>query len=595
MAFNKYFHDELTAIRELGKEFAQRNPRIAPFLAVEAQDPDVERLLEGFAFLTGRLRQKLDDELPELTHSVMNLLWPNFLRPIPSMSILQFSPETTLTEAQVVKKDVEIDSVPVDGTVCRFRTCYDVPIYPLEIRNLERQDRPSGTSLSLEMGLTSNTTIDELQIPSLRFFLHGEVHVAQALYLWFSRYVESIRVIGIDEIGQEVPLAVLGQDAIKPVGFSDDESLLPYSRHTFKGYRLIQEYFSLPEKFHFIELTGLEVIQQTIAMRDDVEGLQGLKFEFSFSRGLDKHISPSAENFRLFCTPIVNLFSHDAKPIRLDHRRTEYRVLPEGADHRHYETVSIDKVEGWGHEDHQCREYKQFESFDHAETINEAASRMYYRQRLKSSVSGYGIDSYLAFVNDNEDTVIPQAESISIELTCSNRHLPTMLGVGDIAVATGGSPEYARFQNITHVTPSFTPPLDQGFHWRLISNMSLNYMSLCHLDTLKSILSTYDYRSYYDRQQARASQHRLDGLESIEASSEDRLYQGVPIRGIKTKIKMRESCFSSEGDMYIFSSVLNEFFCLYASINSFHHMELTGIENGEIYHWQPRLGQQPVI
>jgi len=199
MAFNKYFHDELTAIRELGKEFAQRNPRIAPFLAVEAQDPDVERLLEGFAFLTGRLRQKLDDELPELTHSVMNLLWPNFLRPIPSMSILQFSPETTLTEAQVVKKDVEIDSVPVDGTVCRFRTCYDVPIYPLEIRNLERQDRPSGTSLSLEMGLTSNTTIDELQIPSLRFFLHGEVHVAQALYLWFSRYVESIRVIGIDE------------------------------------------------------------------------------------------------------------------------------------------------------------------------------------------------------------------------------------------------------------------------------------------------------------------------------------------------------------------------------------------------------------
>ncbi|OUS24907.1 hypothetical protein A9Q99_22915 [Gammaproteobacteria bacterium 45_16_T64] len=595
MAFNKYFHDELTAIRELGKEFAQRNPRIAPFLAVEAQDPDVERLLEGFAFLTGRLRQKLDDELPELTHSVMNLLWPNFLRPIPSMSILQFKPMPILTEGQRIEKNVEIDSVPVDGTVCRFRTCYDVPIYPLEITHFERQDRPSGTSLNLVLGLTSNTTIDELTIDSLRFFLHGEVHVAQALYLWFSRYVESVRISGIDELDQEVPLAVLGQEAVAPVGFADDESLLPYSEHTFKGYRLIQEYFSLPEKFHFIELINLDVIQKTIAQRDDLEGIKGLKFDFSFSRVLDKHVSPSIDNFRLFCTPIVNLFSHDAKPIRLDHRRTEYRVLPEGSDHQHYETVSIDKVEGWGHEDHQCREYKQFESFDHAHTINEAAQRMYYRQRLKSSVSGYGIDTYLAFVNDNEDAVIPQAESISVSLTCSNRHLPTMLGVGDIGVATGGSPEYAEFHNITYVTPSFTPPLDQGFHWRLISNMSLNYMSLCHLDTFKSILSTYDYRSYYDRQQARASQHRLDGVDAISASSEDRLYQGVPIRGIKTKVKMKESCFSSEGDMYIFASILNEFFCLYASINSFHHMELTGVENGEIYRWQPRLGQQPVI
>lgn len=595
MAFNKYFHDELTAIRELGKEFAQRNPRIAPFLAVEAQDPDVERLLEGFAFLTGRLRQKLDDELPELTHSVMELLWPNFLKPIPSMSILQFSPEPILTEVQTIKSGSEVDSSPVDGTVCRFRTCYDVPIYPLEILGLSRKDRPTGTSLSIEMGLTSNTSIDELHIPSLRLFLHGEVHVAQALYLWLCRYIESVKVIGVDDAGNDVTLAMLGQESVKPMGFSDDESLLPYSKHTFKGYRLIQEYFSLPEKFHFIELINLEVIQQAIAQRDDVEGLVGLKFEFSFSRKLDSHVNPSKNNFRLFCTPIVNLFDHDAKPIRLDHRRTEYRVLPEGSDHRHYETIAIRKVEGWGHEDHQCREYKKFESFDHAQTINESSSRIYYRQRLKSAVSGYGIDSYLSFMNDNEEAILPQAESISIQLTCSNRHLPIMLSVGDIAIATGTSPEYATFQNITHVTPSFTPPLDQGFQWRLISNMSLNYMSLCHLDTLKSILSTYDYRSYYDRQQARASQHRLDGLEFVASESADRLYQGVPVRGIKTKVKMRESCFSSEGDMYIFASVLNEFFCLYASINSFHCMELTGIEQGEIYRWNPRLGQQPVI
>ncbi|MDX1693081.1 MAG: type VI secretion system baseplate subunit TssF [Ketobacteraceae bacterium] len=595
MSFNRYFHDELTALRDLGKEFSLKNPRLAPFLADEAQDPDVERLLEGVAFLTGRLRQKLDDELPEITHSLMALLWPGFLRPVPSMSVVQFTPIISLSEPQTVKKGTEIDSIPVDGTPCRFRTCYDVNMLPLEVLSLNKQDRPKGASLKLALGFTAPMAIEDMNLSTLRFFLHGETHVAQSIYLWMFRYLSDMRVRLVGEGGETLMVMPLPVDAVSPGGFSDKEALLPLNKRVFSGYRLLQEYFSLPEKFHFIDIGGLEQLVMLLKHRDISGQPAELHLEFDFNRAFDSHVSIKAGNFRLHCTPVVNLFSHDAMPIRLDHRKTEYRLIPQGENPAHYEVFSIDKVEGWGHGTREYMRFGRFESFEHAQSIDGIGKGRYYRERLKSAVSGSGIDTYLAFVTGAEERLVPQTESVSIELTCSNRHLPTMLSVGDIQVDTGSSPEYASFENITAVTPSFTPPLDQGFHWRLIANMSLNYVSLCDLDTLRTVLSTYDYRCFHDRQQARASEHRLRGLDAIVSRPAERLYHGLPVRGIKTILGVKESAFSSEGDLYLFLNVLNEFFALYASINSFHELEVNGLEQGEVYRWKPRLGQQPLI
>ena len=595
MSFNRYFHDELTALRELGKEFSLKNPRLAPFLAEEAQDPDVERLLEGVAFLTGRLRQKLDDELPELTHSMMALLWPGFLRPMPSMSILQFSPIISLSEPQQVRKGTEIDSVPVDGTTCRFRTCYDVDILPLEVEQLEKHDRPKGASLKLSLGFTSPMMLEDMKLNRLRFYLHGEAHVAQSLYLWMFRYLSCLKVHLITDGGQRSCTVELPSTAVKPGGLGDDESLMPADPHVFPGYRLLQEYFALPEKFQFIDICGLETLVETAARQNENLKPEQIRLEFEFVRPFDSHIGIKADNFRLHCTPVVNLFSHDAMPVRLDHRKTEYRLIPQGEKPHHYEVYSVDKVEGWGHHSRQYMEFKRFESFEHAQAIDATGKGRYYRERLRESVSGAGVDTYLAFVSANERSVVPETESVSIELTCSNRHLPSMLSVGDIQVDTGSSPEYASFANITAVTPSFTPPLDRNFHWRLIANMSLNYVSLCDLSTLRSVLSTYDYRCFHDRQLARASEHRLQGLDSIRSEPVERLYRGVPVRGIRTTLGVKESAFANEGDMYQFLNILNEFFALYSSINSFHELEVTGLEQGEMYRWRPRLGQQPLM
>ena len=554
----------------------------------------MERLLEGFAFLTGRLRQKLDDELPEVTHSLMNLLWPHFLRPIPAMSIVRFKPLPTLVERQLIRRGIEVDSKPVDGTACTFRTCYDVNIYPLKVAGVSKQQRPTGASVRIKLQLASQTTWADLLVENLRFYLHGEVHVAQLMYLWLFRYLDSVEITANTQ-GGDVVIRQLGEELVLPVGFAGDQSLLPDSAHLLSGFRLIQEYFSLPEKFQFFDIGGLKCIQTAAKQDELIAEAQTIELAFHFSRPLEKHVNVSDETFQLFCTPVANLFRHEAVPIRADHKRTEYRVLPAGEDPSHFEIFSIDHVQGWGHLSQHNQVFKRFESFEHFEAVPVDNHIRYFRERKKPSVSGFGMESYLAFVNQYENSIFPETETVSLELTCTNRHLPTLLRVGDICMDTGTSPEYTQFENITHVTPTFAPPLDQGFHWRLISNMSLNYQSLSNIDALKAVLSTYDYKSYYDRQQALTSQHRLDAFDGIQSKAEDRLYQGIPVRGRHTLVRLKESHFANEGDMFVFASVVNELFALHCSLNSYHRLTVHGIENGEIYQWKPKIGSQPLV
>ena len=281
MSFNKYFHDELSTIRELGREFAERNPRLAPFLTVEGQDPDVERLLEGFAFLTGRLRQKLDDELPEVTHSLMALMWPHFLRPIPALSILAFTPLATLSEKQVIKRGIEVESRLVDGTACVFQTCYDVDLLPLEVEDTRQHQRPSGASVSILLGLTAHVSWQDVALDELTLYLHGEVHVAQSLYLWMFRYLDSVDVVAHTEDGDELLITRLSDDSVSPSGFTESEALLPASPHLLNGYRLVQEYYALPEKFHFVKVAGLSGVRERAA-RDERVAYTGLGGQIGF-------------------------------------------------------------------------------------------------------------------------------------------------------------------------------------------------------------------------------------------------------------------------------------------------------------------------
>jgi len=601
MSFNDYFQDELDYLIELGGEFVKENAKLEPFLSPTDPDPDVKRLMEGFAFLTGRLRQKLDDEFPELTHSLMRVLWPHYLRPVPCMSILEFSPTSgALTERQLIVRGRKVDGRPLGDPPVkpRFRTCYDVEVQPVALSSVEYRGVGSGGVLELAITPLGGAALDRAGLERLRLYLHSdrESAVGTVLYLWLRRYLVEIEITALLGDGKQKvfkhPL-----DQLQPVGFRDEEALLPYPDNAFSGYRLLQEYFSLPEKFHFLDLNGLGFLRE-------VQWVEQLTIRFRFSRPLDDHVRVRRDHVRLHCTPVVNLFPHDGDPIRFEHRQTEYRVRPHSAQPRFFEVYSIDSVKGTMQGTGKDRTFVEFESFahEHEPGQDEGEDASYYRLLLTPAVVGRGVETYISFVTAAGASIgaVPGVETISLDLTCTNRNLPELLRVGEIDLASDDSPEYVTFKNISKVSPTLAPPLDTRLHWRLVSNMALNHDSLSNVRALREILATYDFRATLDEQAKRESDARMKGIESIQDEEVMRLKGGLPVRGRRITLTLRERSFGGPGalgesGMFLFATVLNEFLGLYASVNSFHELKVIGSERKEEYLWPRQDGLLPLL
>lgn len=601
----KYFRNELEYLRELGKQLAVEKPHLANFLSEKSSDPDVERLLEGFAFLTGNLRAKIEDEFPEFTHSMINMLWPNYLRPTPSMTIVEFSSDEKVGKLQdMVEKGTYLLSKPIsityinqdnavieDGKVqCTFQTCRDVWMNPFSIKEIVTTNNNEKSVIEIHFSSESELSFDTLDLNKLRFYLGADEYSSQQLYLWLSYYLQSAKLV-INEITYPVP-----NINFSPVGFKREDAILPYPQHTNAGYRILQEYYCFPDSFLFFDVTGFEPLSSEVKSKTFT-----LKLSFSLPLPVDVNIRTST--LRLHCVPAINLFKHDSENIRLDGTKTEYIVK---GSHQHpdwYEIFSIDKVSSFVTEDKNLskknnsgsRIYEPFESFRHQIEYIKGRTALYYRLRTKDALFHSGFDHYLSFVRGDEVQLLATDEYVAIDLTCTNRDLPTQLKVGDICVATVKHPSSTQFKNITRPSLPLHPTLDGTLAWKLISNSSLNYLSLLDIEPLKEILKTYDLPAWHSRRSAKISQKKLDAIQSIETVSIDRLFKGVSIRGLQSTLYIKQSGFTSEGDMFLFGSVLSQFFTLYASVNSFHKLRIVNIDNQEVYEWPIQIGQHALM
>ncbi|GAB7527973.1 type VI secretion system baseplate subunit TssF [Pseudomonas sp. 3A(2025)] len=603
MSFNHYYQSELSALRQLGQRFAERNPAMAPYLGQTGHDPDVERLLEGFAFLTGRLRQKLDDELPELTHSLMHLLWPNYMRPLPSFSIVQFEPLQQAGPAQCVARDTPMESRPVDEVRCRFRTCYDTDLLPLELHALNFSVKGEGALLSLHLQMNCTGHFGQLSLQRLRLHLAGERYISQMLYLSLLRHLVDVVVVPLGEDGTplsddagEALVLKLSAQKVQPVGFAEDQALIPYPLNTFRGYRFVQEYFAFQDKFLFLDIDGLQVLNSL--PEAVLSSMRGVELRFDLRSKEIQRLRPTLDNVKLYCTPIVNLFRQDAIPIRVDGRQDEYLLLSGNQGPEGCAVFSVDAVSGWNSTGLGHRNYVPFESFEHDPSFDIADSQPHYSLRQRPSLVHDGLDTWMSFGGvdhqPGETADDNASDTLSLELTCTNQNLPRRLQVGEIDQSCEGTPEFARFRNIVPATASHAPPLNRGFLWKLISNMSLNYLSLANVEALKVILETYDLPRYHDPHAEKVSKRLLGGLQSVRHEQVDRLHRGLPLRGVCTVLGIDARHFNGDGDLFLFGSVLNEFFALYASLNSYHELRAETTQ-GDVYRWTPRMGQQPLL
>jgi type VI secretion system protein ImpG len=586
LSFNKYYQDELSFLREMGREFAEAHPEGAHFLGERGSDPDVERLLEGFAFLTGRIRQKLDDELPEATHALMSLLLPHYLRPIPPMSVVEFQPLRGMVEGvHRLPRGTGVASVPVDGTSCHFRTAYDVDLYPFTVESVSFHTPVGGRpELRVRFSMESRHSLARLELPRLRLFLHGES--AEDLYLWLSRHLESVRIRPGDEDGPERDV-FLAPASVRPAGFDRDDALLPWPRASFDGYRLLQEYFSFPEKFLFVDLVGLDSLRERL----DTHAFE-VGFIFSGRAGDPPRVAD--ESVRLYCTPAVNLVEMESEPLQVDHARAEYRIRPPGANADHFEIYSVDRASGWTRGTVEELEYPPFYSFDHGKPGANVAAASYHAQ-MRSAVAGEGADVYVSFVSADQSATVPATETVVFRLTCTNRRLAEKLRSGDLHVATESSPTVARFRNITRVTPGVRAPLHGDLHWRLISHLALNRLSLSSVPVFQETLQLYNFQSLDSPQAGKANQLRIEGIVGIESRAETLLMKGIPVRGVATLLEIKESHFASDGDLFLFATVLNEFLSLGVSLNSFSQLRVRGAEKGETYEWPALIGRQAIL
>jgi type VI secretion system protein ImpG len=543
-----------------------------------SSDPDVERLLEGVAFLTALLRQKLDDEFPEIVHELIQLIWPHYLRPVPASSLMAFSPKPVLKQSAVIPAGIQVASTPVEGTSCVFKTCSQVEVHPLTLLEAsldQKGGRPAAVRLHFEL---NGLKLSSWKPGSLNLFLAEDYPNASNLYYLLQHHLKQITLL--PERGG-IPL-LLSPEFLKPGGFSEREALIPYPSHSFPGYRLLQEYFILPEKFLFLDLKGWERWQN--------RG-ESSKFEILFE--LDSLPLPPPrirrESFLLSATPVINLFPHEADPIRLDHRKTEYLVRPSGSLPDHRPVYSIEQVAGYVQGTAEERKYFPFDFLK-----SNSRSHPVYHVVHKASPLEDRADVYLSVAYPPESG-IPTAETLSVKLLCTNGFLPERLRAGDICQHTGSSPEYVEFKNLSAPKPYVLPPMGTNLLWRLLSHLALNYLSLSQAENLRALLELYLFVGSRDRPALEANRKRIAGIEKVENTASTRLVAGIPVRGRQVKLRAREDHFAGLGDLFLFGCILDHFLGGYAALNTFTHLFLEEVTGGKQYRWPPRIGDRLLI
>ena len=604
-----YYERELTFLRHMGAEFAERYPKVAGRLLLESgkcEDPHVERLLEGFAFLAARVHLKVDDEFPEIIEGLFNILYPHYLRPIPSMSVVQFhlDPEQgKLTTGLPVNKGSVLYSSPVAGFPCKFQTSYDVTLWPLKIQTAQWstpdkiQPALRGFSalaaLRLEVRCLPDVQLKALEIQNLKFYISGETTVAHTLQELLSN--NCVSVIIRDTTAPSKRFVTLPGSSIRPLGFSDSDAILPYPQRSFSGYRVLQEYFTFPEKFFFFELSGLDQ-----AVRAGI----GDKFEIVFlisafertDRQQALELGVSANTFRLGCTPIVNLFRQTAEPFLLDQKRYEYRIVPDARREKAMDIFSVDEVFGLSSRSSEPVKYEPFHAHRHG-TQQKQRAYWYPSRRPSGWRPDKGADVFLMLVDVEGRPLTPDEDTINVRLTCTNRDLPSRLPFGNERgdfELDSGTPIH-RVVSLVKPTDYVHPPSERGNLWRLLSQLSLNYLSLVSegTDAFKEILRVYNFSKsvHVDRQ--------IEGIMEIQSRpSFGRVVSenGVSFaRGTKIDIQLDEDQFVG-GGAYTFSSVLEHFLSNYVSMNSFSQLTAKTMQRkGSLREWPPRAGNRVLI
>jgi type VI secretion system protein ImpG len=590
-----YYQQELQYLRQAGQLFAKKHPKLAKRLDFhhgESSDPHTERLLESFAFLTGRLQWEIDEKFPKVTSALLSILYPHLVHPTPSMSIAQFQVDPSkgkLTDGYTLPRGVPLQSMGDWGVACRFRTCFDVTLWPIVLDNVEflkaddydfpQEKLACNHLIKLDFkslsGPFASLTMKEIQL-----YLSGDLLVIKRMFELLGHANPGVFLVSNN--GNQI--IELSQDSFQFCGLEEREAVLPLSSRGHPAYRLLQEYFSFPNKFNFVKITGMDLSQMD---SDEMSLCVGLSSPVLAS----ERDSISKDNFLLGCTPIINLFDRISEPVRLNHFSSEYRLIPDLRRERTTEIYDIRKVSASVDGHTETKSYAPYFSLSHKDHIQNQEAFWHARRKPTVHPQMSGSDIYLSFVNVNSDPMHMQDETVFAHLTCTNRGLAEQIPPGSILQVEAATPT-TKIICLERPTPQIEPIQDGETQWKLISCLCLNHLSLesaqdsaQSLRQMVSLLSS-DHQGW--------AAHEINGIQDLHYTKVFRRLMPEAWRGfaqgIEIQIKVDERHFVYRSPL-ILMSILNEFFDLYVASNAFTELVLTSTtREGDWRRWPMKMG-----
>ena len=607
----------------MAAEFARENPITAGRLALDKEgkevcgDPYVERLLEGFAYLTARVQVKLDAEFPRLTQALLETVYPQYLCPIPSMAMVRLEPDPQATppEGYAIPRGSVLRSIPRSGerTACEFRTAQEMQLLPLRIaearyftRDVSQLELPPElrcrAALRLRLQSTNGLPIKALQFDRLPIVLRGADETPGSIYEQIFARGRSVIVQAVTADRQKPRKSLPIEQAVRRVGFRDEEALLPVSPRGFQGHRLLREYFAFPQRFLFVEFMGLaealqlcegEQFDLIVTLSEAEVRLEERRIDASF--------------FELFCTPIVNLFPKRTDRILMSDRFSEFQVIADKTRTLDFEIFEVQSVTGYGvrsDEEHEFRPFYLAKDTDTRTgaffTVNRVPRVLSEREKKFGSKSGYiGSEVYLSLVDSSAAPYRSGLQQLGVMTLCTNRHLP-------LQVPYGGTRDFsmeiaAPFTAITCLTKPTAPRpahADGELGWRIISQLSLNYLSLLDGPADSGALALRQLLKLYADRSDEILRQQIEGVRSVQSRSVvQRVQAPGPItfaRGLEISVLFDESAYEGFG-CFILGTVLEQFFARYVSLNSFTETVIKSQQRGDIIRWKPQIGRRQLI
>lgn len=555
------FASEMRLLHEEAQHFAEMYPEQAAKLnlrSLKDRDPYVERLFEGMAFLSAHVKARIDADMPEIAETYLQQVCPTLLQTLASAVIVQMNAdEHAHPEPLQIPKGTICTSQPVgpDQITCGFRSIADGEYLPLSITQVQYEDR----KLTLSFKWMKGVSLEKLSLSSIPLYIHADSDIALTLYQWLLSDVQSVA------LNQKV---LGGQSIIQPCHLNTQETLLPASERGLDAFHLWLDYFACREKYIFLQFTGLVHIDWTLVALN-----HQFDVEIHLKTSRQEHWEIKKHYFLLNCVPFVNLYSHQAEPLRITQTQYEYTLIPEASRSEGIQIQTVDVVYSiLNSEKRYC--YKPVHDVSENENIFSIHKNTYENNfpKYRLSLSGH---------------IPPEGERIACTLTVHNGYYPrNYLMENQLQARSQHIPKTLRITNITRPSKVCACPFQNDMLWQCIAYLSMNIDTLSDIESLKKCLKLLDWTNREDNRK------RIDAIQTVQVRSVQYIRRGAYCRGVEYHITLDEKGFLNAGDQYLFGRLLHQFLSFFVAVNYTVKTIVHGSPSDQVICFEPIMGTQ---